>query len=233
VSIPEERNSLARLTIPEHLRVGVAGLASMSDAAFSDFLAALEGGLSAENAEDVSADLQKRLESLRAQDDLLQVISAVASMQSTYHGAHNVTPDTFGKDIAEAMSAQAPSLAKNITLSVLAKRSTKIAEAKSIELIEERIKSLKAEVERAYCCARILTDVRAAFSENASASPKAMTILHTLRIGYLDDTAKHREFYLTLENADLSDLKGHIERAMLKGETLEALLAKADCRLFE
>jgi hypothetical protein len=116
---------------------------------------------------------------------------------------------------------------------VLTERVVKIAGAKRIELMEEKIRSLQAEVEREYCCGRILTDVRAAFSEDPSTPPKAMTILHTLRIGYINDVAEHREFYVALENADLVDLKDQIERALAKSETLEALLAKADCRLFE
>jgi len=221
-----------RLSIPERYRVGVAGLAALPDGVFSDFLAAVERGLSAQNADAIAGELQKQVDSLRDQVELSKVIAAVASMQETYHRAH-VAPEAFGKDVADALSADAPSLAKKIATNVLTERVINIAEAKRIELMDEKIRSLQAEVEREYCCGRILTDVRAAFSDDPVIPPSVMTILHTLRIGYINDTAEHREFYVALENADLVDLKDQIERALTKGKTLEALLAKANCRLSE
>jgi hypothetical protein len=78
-----------------------------------------------------------------------------------------------------------------------------------------------------------LTDVRAAFSDDASELPTGMTVLHTLQIGYHDDTGRHREFYVTLESDDLEGLRDAIDRAEMKKKALEELLAKADCRLFE
>lgn len=223
---------MPRLAIPERYRAGVAGLGSMAEGAFSAFLTALETGLSADNSSDLAAMLVNEGGQLSEIPDLDKIIDAAASMQGVYQESH-VPLGTFGKDVADALSVFAPALAKKIDSATLSQRVVKIAEAKRLDLTEEKIISLGAEVERQYCCSRILTDVRAAFSDDASVLPKAMTILHTLRIGYLDDTSEHREFYLSVDNDDLLALKESIDRALTKSKTLEALLAKADCRLFE
>lgn len=232
VFILAEGDALPRLSIPERYRVGVAGLAALSEDAFADFLAAVQTGLSADTASDLAAQMEKGIESLRQHADLSNIIAAVASMQSIYCGSH-VSSKTFGRDVVDALSADAPSLAKKVALKVLAERAIKIAEAQQIELTDQKIRDIQTEVERGYCCGRILTDLRPAFADDPTKPPKAMTILHTLRIGYINDTGEHREFYITLDKSDLSDLKELIERALTKSKTLEALIAKAECRLCE
>lgn len=230
--IPGVCRALLQLSIPVRHRDGVAGLAAMPNDAFTDFSGAIEKGLSADSASDLAAQLVKVYPSLREQTGLENIIAAIASMLGIYNDAH-VSPVIFAKDVADALAADAPILAKKVDLKVLSERIARIANGKRIEITEEKIRSIQVEVERQYCCGRILTDVRAAFADDPSVPPTAMTILHTLRIGYFDDSAEHREFYLALDNDDLSKLRELIDRALIKSKTLEALLAKAECRLFE
>lgn len=231
VSVAEEED-MARLSIPERHRVGVAQLASLSPDAFSDFLVATEKGLHADNSSDLAAQLEKEVESLRGFPNLSEVIAAVGSMQSIFHGSH-VSSEAFSTDVADALRTGAPNLAKNVDLKILRERVIKISEAKRIEIAEQKIRDIQGEVEKSYCCGRIMTDVRAAFADDPSILPTAMTIIHTLRLGYINDAGEHREFYLALDNDDLSEIQELIVRAQTKSKTLQALLAKTECRMFE
>jgi hypothetical protein len=232
VSVSEGNKPLADLTIPQRYRSGVALLAAMSNEAFDALLKASKSGLIADDASDLVSALGKKFEVLRKQSKLSEIIAAAASMQGIFHRSL-VTPEQFAQDVVEALTDDAPDLAKKTDSSILSARIIKLARGKHIDITEQKIKSLQMEVERSFCCVRILTDVRAAFTADPTVAPTGMTILNTLRIGYLDDQAEHREFYLGMDSDDLSNLKKTIDRALKKSKTLEALLAKAKCRLYE
>ncbi len=231
VSISEENKPLADLTIPERHRSGVASLATMSEAAFNALTAAAKSGLVADKASDLASGLRKN-SALRDQPKLQEVVGAVASMQSIFHTA-SVSPEQFARDVVQALADDAPELAKKADSKILSARVVKLVKGPQIDLTEQKIKSLKMEVERNFCCVRILTDVRAAFATDATVPPTGMMILNTLRIGYLDDQGEHREFYVAMDSDDISNLRREIDRALTKSKTLEALLSKVNCRLFE
>lgn len=231
MSISEEEKTLPRLSIPERHRAGVAALAALPEGTFVDFLNVVKKGLSADTATELTARLEKGVPSLRG-TNLLGMLVAVESMQSIQKDAH-VSPETFSTDICDALEEDSPKLAKNVKAEVLKRRIAKILKAKAIHLTSEKIKEIRSEVERSFCKARILTDVRTAFGESPEQAPSGMTILHNLQIRYHDDSGRHKEFYVALDGDELNDLKEVIERAEKKGKTLERMLAKANCRLFE
>jgi hypothetical protein len=222
---------MSRLSIPERFRAGIAAFAALPEESFAELLKVMEESVSADTPELATAQLETRLPSI-PKSILTEIIIAIASLQSLDRRSH-VPTSILAVDVAESLSADSPKLAKGISTEVLKSRVMSIVEAKSIHITSTKITELQREVERSYCRARILTDVRTAFSDDMSELPRGMTILHCLQIGYHDDTGSHKEFYVTLENDDLTDLKEVIERAEKKKKILEELLAKADCRLFE
>jgi hypothetical protein len=232
VSIKGEETTLPSLSIPERYRAGVAGLGAMPESAFNDFFTALASGISGEDMSSVVGQLEGSFLSLRDNPDLPEILAAVRSLQSVYKGSHTQV-ETFPSEIADALSHDAPELAKGIDLKKLSERIEKAVGSPLISITSEKIKSLRSEIERGYCKARILTDLRAAFSDDPSTTPTAMTVLHTLRIRYHDDLRRHREFYIAMDSEDLADLKDAIERAQQKSKTLEAFLGKANCRMLE
>jgi hypothetical protein len=209
----------------------VAALAVLPENAFVDFLDLLQKGASAENQKALAAQFESLAPSLR-NSSLPEIIFAVASLQSVQANAH-VPPETFASDIWDSLITDAPQLITGIEGETLKSRVSLVVEAKAIHLISSKIADLRTEVERSFCKARIFTDVRTAFGEDPEQPPSAMTILHNLQITYHDEAGRHKEFYVTLDDDELSDLKEVIERAEKKKRTLEELLAKANCRLFE
>jgi hypothetical protein len=231
VSISEEEKALP-LSIPERYRDGVAALAALSKEAFTDLLNGIQGGLVADNATDVAGQLEKKFPSLRKNGDLSKIVLAVASLQSLLQMSH-ASAKRLSRDIPEALSTDAPELAKKIDAKTLSERVRKVIDARNVHLTEEKVQELQSEVPNVYCTGRVLTDVRGVFTDNPSIPPTGMTIIHTLRLGYHDDTTKHREFYVALDKDDLEGLKIAIERAQEKTKTLESLLTKSGCKVFD
>jgi hypothetical protein len=222
---------LPRLSIPERFRAGVAALARLPDDAFDKLLQAINAKFSADTSHLAAAQLEESL-GLVPKPEISKLVIAIASIQSLERRSH-VTPATLASDVAESLFADSVKLAEGIDRDMLKSRISAIAQAPEISITDLKIAELQTEVERSYCRGRILSDVRTAFSDDAEELPRGMTLLHTLQISYHDDLNRHREFYVTLENKDLQDLKEAIVRAEKKQKTLEQLLARADCRLFE
>ena len=220
------------LSIPERYRDGVAHLGALPESAFDDLSTAITDGICADDMPSAIAQLESHFDSLRNIATLSDVLSAVRSLQGVYKNSHTQR-ETFPIEIAAALSHDAPKLAKGIDLKDLAARIEKVVKGRLISITSEKIKGLRSEIERGYCRGRILTDLRAAFSEDASVSPTAMTIIHTLRIRYHDDLSRHREFYIAMDSEDLADLKSAIERAQQKSKTLESFLSEANRRILE
>jgi hypothetical protein len=87
---------------------------------------------------------------------------------------------------------------------------------------------LKTEYERRFCTARILTDARPVYINAPSGPPGAMMIMHNLRITFHDDTGEMREVYITMDDADLTTLRGLLERAEEKTGSLQSVFAAAN-----
>jgi len=58
----------------------------------------------------------------------------------------------------------------------------------------------------------------------ASETPIGFLVVHTLKLEYHEHKARHKEAYLTLSEAELTDLHEAITRALAKSQTLQATL---------
>jgi len=226
----EMEEAVASLRIPERFRVGVAAVASLPDASFSDLVAALKQNSVGETAKDLSEQIGP---SVKAIPSAIResIVASVAAMQGVQKSSHADTA-RFTSDIWEALSEDEPELVEDIDGDTLKSRMTTLLSEISIHLTSTKVSQLRAEVERSFCGARVLTDVRTAFPDDATQQP-AMTVMHTLEVMFHDDMGRHREFYVALEDNDLIILKDVVDRAIQKKKTLSALLKQADFNLYE
>jgi hypothetical protein len=220
---------LPSLKIPSQYRYGVARIGHLSDASFTDFFAALKKSSEASTAAKLAAKIFAGTRSIN-RDDLRQIVGSVAEMQSIQSTAH-VDTETFVSDIWDALESDSPEYCEGLDDKTFKKRVTQLLSETPIYLPAAKVAEVRSEVERLFCGARILTDVRPAFREDATKRP-AMTIMHGLEIRFHDDMGRHREFYVNLDDDDLATLKHAIERAMLKKETLTKLLQEANFELY-
>lgn len=222
---------MAGLSIPERHRVGAATVGSFSEEAFGKLIETLKTASPSDTAEDLVAQIEKEVPSSSGLP-VEKMIAALTSMQAVQHSSH-VEPARFASDVWDALSEDSPERVKDIDPEILKSRIIKFISETDVQLTSVKIDRLRNEVERSFCGARILTDIRAAFLDDASKRPPAMTILHTLEIRYHDDSGKHREFYVSVDDNDLLILKDAINRAEQKRETLRELLTNADFKLYE
>lgn len=74
--------------------------------------------------------------------------------------------------------------------------------------------------------ARVLTDVRPLFEEDASLPIQSALITHTLELSYSMDGEEH-DSYITLDRGDLIAIQNQVERALAKHESASGFIGKA------
>ncbi len=226
---PAVEAGLSALTIPPRYRRGVAQIGHLSDASFADLATALKKLPEAANAQKLSSTIASDVPSV-GKANLRIIVESLAAMQSIQSTAH-VDIERFSSDVWGALKEDSPDLAKGLDEEAFTKRVAQLL-ATPIYLAEAKIAEIRREIERRFCGARILTDVRPAFAKDATKRP-AITIMHTLEITFHDDLGRHREFYVSLDDEDLATLQHAVERASVKKETLTRLLKKAEFDLYE
>lgn len=92
--------------------------------------------------------------------------------------------------------------------------------------------SLKTECDHSFCSGRILTDARPVYGLDVSTAPHAALILHTLRLAY-HQVNDLKEFYITLDDSDLKELRHLLDRAETKSKNLTAALKTAGIVVLE
>ena len=223
-------NTLPSLTIPPRYRNGVAQIGNLSDASFSDLVAALKKFPEADTSELLAEKIANDVSSIN-KETAGEIISALAAMQGIRSGAC-VEPARFAADLWEAINEDSPDLAADLDEETFEERARLLLSETIIHLPGAKAAEVRREVERSFCAARILTDVRPAFAEDATKRP-AMTIMHTLEIAFHDDIGRHREFYVSVDKENLNTLKRAVERAIVKEKTLHKFLHKADFDIYE
>jgi hypothetical protein len=221
---------VAALGIPERFRVGIASIASVTDASFSDLVKALKSSAIGDTATDLSGKIESQVPSIPL-TKRTAIIAAVSAMQGVQKSAH-ADSTKFTADIWDALKDDAPELTEGIDEETLKTRMDILLRETSVHLTSAKVAELRSEIERTFCGARVLTDVRTAFPDDATKRP-AMTILHTLELMFHDDIGRHREFYVGLDDKDLVILKDAVDRAIQKKATLVNLLKKAEFELFD
>lgn len=75
--------------------------------------------------------------------------------------------------------------------------------------------------------ARIVTDVRPVFGEDATEDPTGAMITHALRLDYFGSRGME-SFFVSMTNADLTVLSNTVQRALQKHETLRRTIERAE-----
>jgi hypothetical protein len=92
--------------------------------------------------------------------------------------------------------------------------------------------SLSTDEDRVFQRARVLTEIRPVFSENPEKEPCTTLIVNTLKIIF-HQSGDHKEFFVTLDSEQLSQLKSAIIRAEQKIESVKRLLEKSQISYLE
>ena len=159
--------------------------------------------------------------------DLDPILDAVISL-SFVAATTEVSIPEFVEDVCNAVNESGiakPRLSDDDCVAF--KRSLSDLLTADVFSIGTKARALMQEHERTFCRARILTDIRPVFGAEVRESPKAVVVVHTLRISY-HEGSELKDFYLSLDSDDIETLREVLERADSKAKTLESVLKVAN-----
>lgn len=93
--------------------------------------------------------------------------------------------------------------------------------------IAGKARNLQLEDEHVFQEARIVTDIRPVFGDDAASHPEGAIIVHTLKLSYLDGN-QFKNFYISIDARDARVLRNLLERADTKAGGLRNVLKAAD-----
>ena len=137
--------------------------------------------------------------------DLAQSIGVAAS-ESRQHGS--------------SFSGENTIILKNRLSELLSLRNSFSLTLKALDVLSE--------VDHVFCSSRILSDIRPVFADSLETASAAV-ITHNLQIAF-HHLGKHEEFYVTLQEGELQQLKETIERAQKKNTTLGYIIKKSELK---
>jgi hypothetical protein len=227
---------VARLNIPRRYQAGVSEIRKLDTEAANKIRAALDRVFANQQQDstvaepdDIAATAIAALPH-KSTVDVKSIGLALAALYSV-KSQNDFPVDEFADEVSDAME-----LLSEEELRLLPNERDKF-KASLITLLNAdlfalaaKAYDLKTDDERTFCHARILTDIRPIFGQHIEEGPKAMVVVHLLKLGYHQGNEKHQQFYVSLDAQDLETLRKVIDRAEAKAKTLKS--AVKGTRLF-
>ncbi len=211
---------MAKFRVPEPYQDGIGLIAGLPLAAIEALVVAFDHLPDLTNSRDLPGVLAKEYPYLEP-DDVGKVVGTLTALRSVYTHSGIRDLSEFTKEILESLAEQdgedRPSGLENRLDRLLAIEAVKLA-SKAIAIQHEH--------EHVFCTARIFTDIRPIFGDDARAPPGGGVLVHSLKISY-HEGSRTRDLFVALDPDDIDTLRDLIVRAEIKAKTLRNLLSSA------
>ncbi len=207
------------IEIPKRHREGLTIVNSLPEDVFQRLVAALETVIDPNSVDETvpNADLPDV--------SIYEVETVVHTVLSIYRvrAFRGQAVEPFVKDLSAAM--ETPVGDKYIAPEQREKFSSRLEKLLSIDRLLTFSKALSLQYEKGFVIfgARILTDLRPVFRDDADAGASGFLLMHTLKISY-NEQGDHRELYFSLDESDLKQIKDALQRAETKAAQLRQLM---------
>jgi len=223
---------VAFIKVPDRYRDGLAEIARLSEGSFSEVYEALAKAPRETSSQTELADRVSEEVGSVGRDQVKNLIAALTSLYQV-RGRAGVSSEKLATEIYDAIVREGSDLVRKEDAGEFRSRLEKFLGLDSLNVVASKAKELQTDVERAFCEARILTDLRPVFGSTVEA-PIAMVIVHTLKLAYHDAaTGNHEEIFVALDGGDIEKLKAVLERAEKKAKSLAARLQTAGIKTVE
>ncbi|SRR6266545_2288159 len=211
--------------VPDRVRKGLSILASASQQA-SDELAEHLAKLPLQIPQEDTADgVANQLKSLPAVDGRA-VIHSLMSL-AAFKGSSNQNTEKLVSDVlADLKKADKEPAFANDLIDRLAQRLPLLLGLSPLTISSKAI-GILTDNQRIFREARVLSDIRAVFSDNVEAMPAAAVIVHELKLEYYE-SGDRKEWFIALDSRDLQKLINVLERAKQKDSSLRLVLSAAN-----
>lgn len=203
---------MASLNIPETEFEKLKSIAELPQGRFAALLDALREASPAISLKQFAESIQTE----ESKDFLRKTLTVLAALFSIRE-RESLDAETISKAVVETTLKERPEHFSNLT-EVLEGRLKALLSLENIGITAKGTDVL-TEHERAFCHARVLTDIRPIFSPTLK-SPEGAVIIHMLQIGFREN-GKHEEIYVALDTEDVVKLRKILERAEAKTLILE------------
>jgi hypothetical protein len=224
---------LAKLSIPERHRGPLSSIRSLSEQSVQEIRSVLDQVARGEeqkpdNYVDIPRDPGTVITAIKSTPprahiaNFKQILEVLATLYEV-KSARDVTVEEFVEDVCDAMESLDSELRlPHAERADFAGKLLTLLNADLFALVA-KAHDLATEDERTFCHARILTDLRPVFGQNVDEGPKAMIVMHTLKLAYHEQgKEKHHDFYVSLDAEDLRTLRKLLDRAEAKAKALNS-----------
>jgi hypothetical protein len=213
---------LARLTVPPAFRPGLVGIASLTDESYDSLISSLRSVEPAGDPAKLASKLVPDIPGISEQG-ITEILEAILSLYVA-RSSHEVDVQQFVEDVVQAMETQSKAIPPS-TIGLLKPRLTALLGITALGTTAKAFR-IQREHQKVLVSARIFSDIRPVFSEDGE-NPLAGLVFHQLKLSYLEGSER-RDFFLALDDEDISSLQKLLTRAETKSKALSALIEKAD-----
>jgi len=217
----EYSSSPTPLQIPKAHIQTISKMLKLSDAAADQLIAALSSSTVTGGPFSVAEQIREKVSSIPFEDltDIVGVVYTLYNLRKFL----DANPLEFLNDLIEGIRVN-PEFGSKASgdLSRIRDRFQRLLGIAALDTVSKAL-DLQRDGERLYCDAIIFSDIRPVFGEDVTSRPTGAVITHTLKLGYHGEK-EHKEFFLVLDEEDLTELQQVIQRAQSKGKTLSMLL---------
>jgi hypothetical protein len=219
------RRKMAALKIPDEVFPALLRIAALESLHFDLWISALTNIQTKPSLDQVLSQLPKTLNGFQEGEVVSLIEDVVFPIYQLMVGRH-YSAEKMAEDVAEAAVSQKPKEFSPDKQSLLKDRFARLLDFDSLTVVAKATE-IRADNERDFCFARILSDIRPVFAKSTQ-SAFAGVIVHNLKIVFHSaGTDGPQEFYVAMDNNDIQQLKAVIGRAEQKTKALESILNNA------
>jgi hypothetical protein len=212
-------------TIPAPYRAGFASLKALPTEAFELLAASLEQAPIAGGLKELAASVVKQASVLK-EAEIRDILRSVFSLSAFTTDEDAPLSENIG-NLSSAMQATGrPELAlSEVEKAQFEKRLARLLTLRTVA-VSSKAQKLRLEYPATFHDATVLTDMRPVF-DKPDERPLGCAVSHTLQITY-HENGDHKQFFLSLDDADLETLIKALHRAITKRTSLKSILKAAD-----
>lgn len=210
-----------QLQMPDDALDALKSLAGVTAAGRMQLTQAIRGAAKAFDPDDLVNEVKKAVDPGMSDvsADFLRVLLSLVWVRLN----EKVEADALAADVVAAMKASETNEPADGWPAFEADLAAQIAIDVPLAVASKAL-DIRAQHQRVFRRARILTDLRPVYGVDASVRPAAAVIVHTLRLEYVEAGTGTRRFFIALDAADLKELRGLLDRAEKKEASLSAML---------
>jgi len=220
---------MAVLSIPKRQYGVLKKISELTDDQFNDLLIGLNSVESSISPLHLAKGLSEKTKAISSAD----IKYFVAMLCGLYSAKENnkKTAVEIAHDIRETVEEEKPASFPPDKIQSFESRMVKLLTVDKAIAVTAKAHDIVTNHANIFCGVKVLSDIRPIFSASADVVSAAV-VVHALNISY-HQAQEHKEFFVALDNADVSSLRAALERAEKKAKILASMIQKAGINYLE